>query len=226
MKVWEVLVTAGAYLFGAGIFGIAGYMWWWGKRKFERSGQQREELVQLAEQRGWSYTPFTQGDGDAYFAGKTVNEPVYDYVAGEFRGRSFCCFEYRHRGTSQSERTQYAVLFAVNIPNSVPYTTVKRRRPLDTVEARLFRHGKVVELGIPSFDEAFRVISTDETVARHMLTDGLVRFLTSDPRAKAEPLRFQRNAAVTSYQGRLRPEHVEAKLDYLCDVLDRQGAMA
>ncbi|MFD9811966.1 hypothetical protein [Streptomyces sp. NPDC059080] len=225
MKVWEMLVTAGAYLFAAGIFGLAGYMWWWGKRTFERSERNKEELVQLVEQRGWSYTPSTQGKGDAYFAGNTVNEPIYDYVSGEFRGRSFCCFEHRYRGANPSEKPHLTVLFAVNIPSSLPYTTIKRRRPLDTVETRLFRHGKVVELGIPAFDEAFRVISTDETAARHILTDGLVRFLTSDPRAKEEPLRFQRNAVVLSYQGRLRPEHIEAKLDYLCDVLDRQGTM-
>ncbi|MFE6688456.1 hypothetical protein ACFVFQ_18540 [Streptomyces sp. NPDC057743] len=226
--VWAVLIELGAYLFGAIIFGLVGWSWW-KSRKEGRNKEQLKELVRFAKQRGWRYADSAKSKNGRYFTGKAAEEvkvydsDAHDFITGTFRGRSFRCFERRHRSVNADgpNSTLINATFELELPMAVPYTTIKRRRPLDTTEVRLFGGSKVVKLGDPEFDEAFRVIGHDEEFARQVLSGGLAHFLVSDPRAQHEPLRLDQNILATSYRGRLRVEQVEAKLNYLCDVLDR-----
>lgn len=93
---------------------------------------------------------------------------------GEFRGRAFCCFEYNTRNsTSGPDAWRYHAVFAVTMPMPAPRMVIKKPRAVDKVNARadaLFGGGKVMELGDPAFDEAFRPIANDEEFARSALT--------------------------------------------------------
>ncbi|MGP8301071.1 hypothetical protein ACTPOK_24735 [Streptomyces inhibens] len=234
-EAWEVLIFIGMILVMAAIFG--GYIWASRhvKKRDGQNAQQRAELLQFIESRGWSHTYSVPGGGDRYCGGTPLpmqgtNIPVWDYTVGEFRGRTFCCFEYNTRNSSSGpDAWRYNTVFAVTMPTSVPRMVIKKPRAVDKVNARadaLFGGGKVMELGDPAFDEAFRLIANDEEYARSTLTGPMAQFLTSDPRAKDEPLRFQGNDLLTWYQGRLRPQDIDQKLNYLCDVLDHWPAQA
>ncbi|MGA4879290.1 hypothetical protein [Streptomyces lydicamycinicus] len=235
-EAWEVLTLIGMILFMAALFGGCIWAWRHVKKRDDRSPQQREELLQFIESRGWSHTASFPGGGDRYCGGpplpmQGVNIPIWDYTVGEFRGRAFCCFEYNTRNTNSDgpDTWRYNTVFAVTMPTSGPRMSVERPRPFDKLNARLgefFGGGKVVELGVPEFDKAFRIIADDEAFARSVLNGYLAQFLTSDPRAKDQPLRFHGNELLTWHQGRLRPEHIDQKLNYLCDVLDHQPAQA
>ncbi|WP_407552014.1 hypothetical protein QOM21_20385 [Streptomyces sp. Pv4-95] len=235
-EAWEVLILIGMVLFMAAIFG--GYIWAsrYVKKRDGQSTEQRDELLQLVASRGWSHTAWVPGGGDRYCGGEPLpgqgtNIPIADQIVGEFRGRAICCFEYNSRGTDVDgpNTVQRSTVFTVASATPVPRMVIKRPRALDKWNARvgaLFGGGKVMELGVPEFDEAFRVIANDEEFARNVLTGSLAQFLMSDPRAKEEPLRFQGNDLITWHRGRLRAEQIEQKLNYLCDVLDHQPAQA
>lgn len=227
----EVLILVGMILFMGAIFGFVVYSWRHTNKRDGRSDEQRADLIRFVQGRGWSHTAHVPGGGDRYCGGPPlpvdgVNVPVWDLVTGEFRGRAFCCFEYHTRDINANgpETWQYYSVFAVTMPTSSPRMTVDRPRALDKVNTRLqtavFGGGEVVELGIPEFDEQFRVIADDTNHARIVLSGHLGQFLTSDPRAKDHPLRFHGNELLTWHKGRIRPEQIEPKLDYLCDIVD------
>jgi hypothetical protein len=201
------------------------------RKRDGRSGQEQGELEQLALGRGWSYTSFVPGGADRYcgaepFPTKGVNLGVCDYIVGEFRGHTVCCFEYRKRPVDVDSETtpqmQYFTVFAVTMPTPVPGMIVRRPQALDG----MFAHGKVVQSGIPAFDDAFRIITNNEPFARNVMGGSLAQFLPSDPRAKDAPLRFHGNELITWHRGRLRPQQIDSTLNYLCDVLDRIPAQA
>ncbi|UKY51094.1 hypothetical protein [Streptomyces inhibens] len=235
-EAWEVLIFIGMILLMAAIFGLCIWAWRSGNKRDGRSSQQWEELIQFVEARGWSHTAWVPGAGDRYCGGdplpmKGTNIPIRDHIVGEFRGRPISCFEYTSRDMNADgpDSVLYSAVFAVTMPTPVPRMVIKKPRAVDKVNARadaLFGGGKVMELGDPAFDEAFRLIANDEEFARSALTGSMAQFLTSDPRAKGQPLRFQENLLLTWHRGRLRAEEIEQKLNYLCDVLDRLPAQA
>ena len=162
---------------------------------------------------------------------KGTNITIRDHIVGEFRGRPISCFEHNTRDMNADgpDSVLYSAVFAVTMPTPVPRTVIKKPRAADKLNARadaLFGGGKVMELGDPAFDEAFRLIANDEKFARNALTGLMAQFLTSDPRAKDQPLRFQENHLLTWHRGRLRAEDIEQKLNYLCAVLDHLPAQA
>lgn len=230
------------------IYGLAGafigFVIWIGTRwskKEGRTDQQQAELEQFVRERGWSYTACVSGGGDRYcgsppFPLKGVDVDVWDHIAGEFRGRTFCCFEYRwldtdadEDGTGTTNRWRYNAVYAVTTPTPVPRTSVRRPRALERLDARMLAglrgSGQVVQLGIPEFDKEFLITADDERFVRNVMA-GLAPFLPSDPRAQDGPLSFHGNELITWHEGRLRPEHVEPKLNYLHDILGRIPAEA
>lgn len=233
-EAWEVLIFIGMILGMAAIFG--GYIWASRhvKKRDGQNDQQRAELLEFIESRGWTHTYSTSGDrycGGDPLPMKGTNIPIRDHIVGEFRGRPISCFEHnsRERNADGPDSTMYSAVFAVTMPTPVPRMVIKKPRAVDKLNARadaLFGGGKVMELGEPAFDEAFRLIANDEEFARSALTGPMAQFLTSDPRAKDQPLRFQEDHLLTWYRGRLRPQDIDQKLNYLCDVLDQWPAQA
>lgn len=123
----EVLILVGMFLFMGAIFGFVIYSWRHTNKRDGRSDQQQEELVQFVEGRGWTYTAFVPGGADRYCGGpplpiKGVNVPLWDCITGEFRGRAFCCFEYRSRSMNADgpNTWRHSAAFAVTMPTSGP----------------------------------------------------------------------------------------------------------
>ncbi|SHK73267.1 hypothetical protein [Streptomyces yunnanensis] len=235
--VWDVLLPLFFFLFIAGFFGLVGWIWWHGHKRDDRSDKQLQELIRFAEQRGWSYTASVPGGADRYAGGppfplESFNIPLTDCITGEFRGRTFSCFEYhaREMNTDGADTYRHWAVFAVTMPMSGPRLIVTGQGKVAKFNARLnarvFGGGEVLKLGDSAFDEAFLVTAHDERYARQVLTGQVAQLLTSDPRAQKAPLRFDGNELISWYWGRLRPERIDAKLNYLCDLLDRQQARA
>jgi hypothetical protein len=219
----ELLAKIALFAFIAAVFTFVVKAFVKVARRDGRSDQERSALIQLAQERGWSYTPFVPAGADRYcgwapFPGRGVGNGACDYTAGQFRGRAVSCFEYRMRTTGDVDtrsRTRIFAVFTVATPSPVPHLVIRRARKLDGVFAR----GRM-RLGNPAFDEAFRVITDDEPFAREVLGGQLAQALPADARAVDGPVRFHGTELITWYEGRLRAQQVDARLDYLCDVLE------
>lgn len=224
----EVLVPIAVVLVAIAIFGgsltVVIVLW----RKQRRTRSEVAELMRLAQQRGWTYQQSDYGSADRFSGGEpfpTVsrNLRVWDLITGTYRGRPFCCFEYRRRSFSPGDTTDrdqdYFRVFAVRTPAQRPKVEVKEAglgsKVLDLVGA------KDLSLDHPEFDEAFRVTTDNDRFARDVLNIDTRQWLLQDQRADDLPFRFERDELVTWQRGRLRPGSIDPSLDYLCDVLDR-----
>lgn len=211
-----------------GIFALVITMFVRTRRREARAVEARGAAIRLAQERRWSYQQVTYGLVDRLcgmaplpITGRNVR--ALHYISGEFRGRGFCCFEYTtgtigvNDGPGRNQPTFWTV-FAVTAPGLGPELVVRRPQALDGMTQR----GRVVQLGVSEFDEAFRVITDDEPFARNALTAGVVPFLSADPQAtKGAPIRLHNDELLTWRRGRLSPHDLDERLNYLCDVLDR-----
>lgn len=227
--IMEVLVPIAIVLVAiAGLGGsLAGFVFLW--RRQRRSGAETAELMRLVQHRGWTYQQSDYGSADRFSGGEPFptasrNLRVWDLITGTYRGRPFCCFEYRRKdyspGGSTTDRDQdYFRVFAVRTPAQRPKVEVKEAgfgsKVLDLVGA------KDLSLDHPEFDEAFRVTTDNDRFARDVLNIDTRQWLLQDQRARDLPFRFERDEAVTWQRGRLRPGSIDPSLDYLCDLLDR-----
>jgi hypothetical protein len=228
-----ILVKALFFTFIVGMFTFVIRMFVRGHKEDARIREEWKELAQIASERGWTYTARVRGQLDQYcgvgpMPGRGENLSAWHYTTGEFRGRSFKCFEHRYNspmsGGAAAERKRPIIesVFVVMAPGSGPSVEVLRPSKLD---AALDRRPKM-PLGVPEFDERFRVVADDETFVRNALSADVVSFLLAHPEAKKSPLQLRDNQLFTWYTGTLSPEAVDEKLKYLCDVLDRIPAQA
>ena len=224
----NVLMPLLLILVVGGMFALVITMMVRGQRSRARGMEERAAALRLAQERGWSHQPATYGVidrlcGMAPLPIRGRNLKASHYITGEFRGRSFCCFEYTtgtlnvNDGPGRNQPVFWTV-FAVTAPGSGPELVVRRPQALDGMTQR----GRVVQLGVPEFDEAFRLIADDESFARTALTGEVMPFLAADARAtKDAPVRLHNDELLTWRRGRLSPHDLDERLNYLCDVLDR-----
>ncbi|WP_338701164.1 hypothetical protein V2W30_29265 [Streptomyces sp. Q6] len=210
-------------------------------RAFMRSSQEDKrmrrgwtELEQVAAERGWTHERRAAGRATEYcgvgpMPGSGSNLTAWHYTTGEFRGRSFKCFEYRYSnplsGSSQvgeSRKLTIESVFLVSAPGTAPYLNLRRPGTFD----RMMGRGPRKLLGVPEFDAKFRFDTHDEDFARSVLSDDFRAFLLSDQRARKNPLRVRDDELFTWYTGTLSPQALEDRLDYLCDVLDHMPEQA
>jgi hypothetical protein len=169
-----------------------------------------------------------QGRIDQYcgvrpFPSRGSNLRAWHYTTGEFRGRPFKYFEYRYMnvasGADVGERKQPTIeaVFIVTAPGSAPFVQLLRPRLLDT----LFDRRPKVQLGVPEFDQNFRIITEDEEFVRNVLSPAVVPYLLADLQTEKSPLQLRDGELFTWYRGTLSPQAVDEKLNYLCDILDR-----
>ncbi|MGW3205412.1 hypothetical protein [Streptomyces sp. NPDC001135] len=225
----KVLIVA----FIAGMFALVFTVSARGRKKSTQIREDYAQLARMAPERGWTYEERARGRIDQYcgagpMPGRGSNLSAWHYTTGEFRGRSFTYFEYRYvnpmSGADAVERKQPIVetVFVVTTPGSAPPMEVLLPSKLDSVLDRRTR----TQLGVPEFDQNFRLVTTHEDFVRNTLTSTLVPFLLEDPRAKKSPLQLRDSELFTWYRGTLSPQNVDEKLNYLCDVLDRIPAQA
>lgn len=230
----EILVPVLLFVFVIGMFTLV-------IRAFVRSGQEDnrvrrgwEELARVAAERGWTHERRAPGRATEFcgvgpMPGSGDNLTAWHYITGEFRGRAFKCFEYRYSnplsGSSQvgeSKKLTFESVFLVSAPGAGPFLQVGKVGKFDTVMGR----GARTLLGVPEFDDTFRVDTEDEAFARTILGDDVRGFLLADERARTNPLRVRHDELFTWYTGTLSPQALEDRLNYLCDVLDRIPAQA
>ena len=199
----------------------------------KRIRQEWAELPQVAAGRGWTYEQRARGQATQYcgigpMPGSGSNLSAWHYITGEFRGRSFKCFEHRYNspisGNQPGDRKRPTIeaIFIVAAPGSGHPVEILRPSKTDVLLDRRPR----MRLGIPEFDDTFRVVTKDEDFARNVLSGSMTSFLLTDPRAGKSPLQLRDGELFTWYTGTLSPEHLEEKLNYLCDVLDQIPAQA
>ncbi|MFF2504812.1 hypothetical protein ACFVTY_15755 [Streptomyces sp. NPDC058067] len=202
-------------------------------REGDRIQKEWAELEGVAASHGWTYERRAPGRATQYcgvgpMPGKGSNLTAWHYITGEFRGRSFKCFEYRYvdplSPTTQngSKKLTHESMFLISAPGSGPFMQVGRPSKLDRVMGRRPR----TLLGVPEFDEKFRVATDDEGFVRNVLTEDMRGFLLSDPRAGTSPLRVRDDELFTWYTGYLSQQAIEDQLNYLSDVMDRIPAQA
>lgn len=223
-----VLMPVLLVLIVGGIFALVITMMVRAQRSRTRGMQERTEAIRLVQERGCSYQKVTYGliDGLCGMAPLPVsgrNLRAEHYITGEFRGRGFRCFEYVtgvldvQDGPGRNEPVFWTV-FAVTAPGPGAELVVRRPQALDGMTQR----GRVVQLGVPEFDEAFRVITDDEAFARSALTAEVAPFLSAQPQAAQDvPIRLVGGELLTWRRGRLSPRDFDERLGHLCDVLDR-----
>jgi hypothetical protein len=191
------------------------------------------ELSRVAAERGWTYEQRARGQATEYcgvgpMPGSGSNLSAWHYITGEFRGRSFKCFEHHYNspisGSQPGERKRPTIetLFMVTAPGSGPSLEILRPSMSDVLLDRRSR----MMLGVSEFDDRYRIVTADENFARNVLSDTMVSFLLTDPRAKKSPLQLRNDGLFTWYTGTLSPGTLEDNLNYLCDALDRIPAQA
>lgn len=228
-----ILVKVLFFAFIAGMFTFVIRTFVRGHKKDVRTREDWKELERIASERGWTYTARARGQLDQYcgvgpMPDRGENLSAWHYTTGEFRGRSFKCFEHRYNspmsGGEAAERKRPIIetVFVVTAPGSGPSMEVLRPSKLDVVLDRRPR----MPLGTLEFDEEFRIVTEDETFVRNVLSADVVSFLLAHPQAKESPLQLRDNELFTWYTGTLSPQAVDEKLNYLCDVLDRIPAHA
>lgn len=225
----ELLVKILLFAFVAGMFTLV-------IRAFVNSGKEDKrirkgwaDLEGFSARHGWTHERRAAGRATEYcgvgpMPGSGDNLTAWHHITGEFRGRSFACFEYRYANplsgsgqVGESKKLTFESVFLVSAPGSGPFLQVGKPGKADTLMGR----GPRTLLGVPEFDERFRVDTHDEAFARGFLGDELRAFLLADARAAKSPLRVRDGELFTWYTGTLSPQAVEERLNYLCDVLDR-----
>ncbi|MCX3061782.1 hypothetical protein [Streptomyces beihaiensis] len=186
-------------------------------------------LQRLASERGWTYERRAPGRATRYcgvgtMPGSGENLTAHNYVTGEFRGRSFVCFEYAHVGSRSDggDRKRPVIESFVLVAAPGPGACVEILRP-SMFNVLLDRRERML-VGSAAFDDRFRVVTKDEGFARELLGCGLMPFLLDDSRAEHSPLQLRDGDLFTWYTGTLSAESLEEKLGFLCDVLDRVPA--
>ena len=186
--------------------------------------------------------PFDQYDGSRFLLRR---RSVRHVLTGQHRGRQFCCFEYRWKRARSSAHEGYVVssvahlIVAVAAPAHGPILQVVPSGPLramgdaadrSLVVRKLLGDDAVNHLrdltsltGSPSegFARDFLVSSNDERFAATVLNPKMTAWMLADPRARETPYRFEDKDLLTWREDHLEVHDIEARLDYLCDVLDR-----
>ncbi|MQY39236.1 hypothetical protein SRB17_72580 [Streptomyces sp. RB17] len=228
-----IVVKVLLFSFIAGMFILVFTVSARGRKKEERIKQEHKQLSGIAAERGWTYATRAGGQIDQYcgvgpMPGKGSNLTAWHYTTGEFRGRPFKCFEHRYINPMASadavDRKQPIIetVFVLTAPGSGPSLEILPPSRLDAVLDRRAR----MQLGVPEFDQKFRIVAKDGDLVQRALSGAVVPFLLSDPRAEKSPLQIRNNELFTWYTGTLSPQAVDEKLNFLCDVVDRIPAQA
>ncbi|MBV2353569.1 hypothetical protein KUM39_04215 [Streptomyces sp. J2-1] len=221
----QVLLVVLLFAFVAGMFALVITVFARGRREDARIREDHSRLPLLARERGWTYQARVRGRIDQYcgagpMPGRGSNLSAWHHTTGEFRGHPFTYFEYRYNspmtGADGAERKPIIkTVFVVTAPGTAPSVEILRPSKLNA----LLDRRPSTTLGVPEFDQRFRVVTKDEDFVRTALSGAVVPYLLKYPEARKSPLQFRENELFTWYTGTLSPQAVEERLAFLCDVL-------
>lgn len=174
-------------------------------------------LKLISKARGGSGAPKVRGTGlTDRFAGPPfdagINRHAHVLRQGTHRDRPYVAFDYSFDQVVRNNQTVTMRFTVVAVATPGPCPDLSITPPTLT--------GEDVELESEQFNDAFQ-IQGDERFAYAVLHPGTMAWLLDDGRARRMPLTFGGGDLFTYAVGTAPPEHVEAMLEFLCDVLDR-----
>jgi hypothetical protein len=133
---------------------------------------------------------------------------------GNQRGREFVAFHYSYDIPEQRNNlvTRTFTVVATRTPGPCPDLAITRPT---------LAGGPDVQLESEQFNDAFKIDTLDQKFAYDVLHPGMMAWLLDDGRALRMPLTFGNQDLFSYSVGIAGQDHVQAMLDFLCDVLDR-----
>lgn len=207
--------------------GVAALLVWASRRKARKKREAAESYAKLqayAATRGWRFEKVVPGLVDAYQGAEPLpvtsrGLPGDNVVSGAYRGFGFRAFEHRVYNSDidvdgvDSTSVTVNSFWALDLGVDVPDLRVYQDGWFDTVT-----RGRAMQVGNPQLQDDFHIVSSDEERAREVLSGGLAKFLTSDPRARDLGLRLHDRQLITwRTRSGLSAESIEESLDYLVD---------
>jgi hypothetical protein len=217
--------TGKVLLYVLGAIVVAGILYW----QYKAHQRKVAEFRAFAAKHGWQYLD----RGDAKLENRFLEEPFgvgHDRQArhvfrGEHRDRKILAYEYSYKtystdgeGRRRSE-THTFTLTSVYLPKPKPVLEIAReglgRKLLGFVGVR------DLQLESEQFNDAYRIKTDNDRFAYDILHPRMMEWMLEDSRAQRYGFRFERGDLMLWDDGKLRLDDMMARLDYLCDVLER-----
>jgi|GEM_PF-6837036 hypothetical protein len=148
-------------------------------------------------------------------------------LAGSYRGRPVCAFEYSytttsHNGTTTTTNTYHFAVWVVALPTAVPLFTVGSEGIFGgkVAAAMGFRR---LDIGDPTFDDTFKIKCDNELFGRRVLHPAVVDVLRQ---TGPWDWRFSGQNMISFQQGVFEPVNALPRLNLMCDLIDRIPADA
>lgn len=181
---------------------------------------------------GWSYDTTDRGLERRYAGWPFDNRgrKVRHVVRGQHRGREFVAYEYSfrmHMGYQFADdgllrnRCRYQVVSIRHGNSGVPDFLLTGADAAARVSNAIFGE---FHSGTEEFNRKFSVAARDSAAVSVILADPLCEWLTADPRASENPLKFEAGDLVTWRNGAIDLGAASDSLDFLNDVIDRLPA--
>lgn len=181
---------------------------------------------------GWSYDITDRGLERRYTGWPFDNRgrKVRHVVRGMHRSREFVAYEYSFRmrmgyrfandGLLRN-RCRYQVVSTRHGNSDMPDFSLTDADVVTRVSNAIFDE---FHLGTEEFNRRFSVAARDSTAVSSILAGPLCEWLTLDPRASKNPLKFEAGDLVTWQSGAIELGAVSESLHFLNDVIDRLPA--
>jgi hypothetical protein len=186
-----------------------------------QQGNRDRQLTAFIAQQGWNYRRSapelaTQWSGPP-FAG--TGGQTSKAISGTIEGQQFTAFAYTWTtGSGDSEVTHHDVVVAVGLPVALPLLWIVPQTPENRFTNPLGSHDITFES--PDFNSAFMVTADNDRYAYAVLSSLMMEFLLCSP-ARIQPIRIERNHALTWITSDLTPEAVMGAATLLSRLVSR-----
>ncbi|MBB4930717.1 hypothetical protein F4561_001537 [Lipingzhangella halophila] len=201
---------------------VLGVSKWWHRKRVAA-------LREWANQQGWHYEhwrPDLAERFSGYPFGRGRRRRVQHVLTGTHRGHEVLAFEhsYTTSGGRNNSSTTFHEVVAVPIPTPRPFLEVTREHFGHKLLGLVGVHD--LQLSNERFNSTFRIRTSNDQFARHVLNKDMTEWLLADGRARQVGIRFDGSYLVTWRRGPLDADNIPADADFLIDVLERVPAPA
>ncbi|EFV14848.1 hypothetical protein HMPREF9336_00298 [Segniliparus rugosus ATCC BAA-974] len=185
---------------------------------------------EFARQAGWRYAPEVGGLWRRYSGppfGRGDRRRAYDVFSGQHRGRPFTAFEYSYQittetgsGDTRSTTTTYRFMVVVV---ATPAWRPTLQVTLEGVGSKIagFFGSRDLQLESKAFNDRFLIATDNPRFAYDVLAPTTMEWMLADWRFGMWPFRFAGAELATWSPGRLDPQQIGPRLEWLCEILDR-----